>query len=254
MSASSSKLYLHLDWKDYDLPTQDPQDAIRSIAAEKLQIDKLQGRQYFNDLEYLQGLQQVFQSVRLVRVVVYHNHFIMGVRAVYNCQDVDGNDVECVGEQHNFRQGYYVQQGGTRRTSILTLSQDEYICAVRTRQGDITDSVTFVTNQRQASFGGNGGSEEPHDGTVELSRRVVAFCGTSQGVLHRLGYIAESINWEILKPVILLRKLIQTGRAEQTTPVKNCTKEQLYLHAVLQDTEEHLFRHFLSFVAPTDHT
>ena len=48
----------------------------------------------------------------------------------------------------------YTWEGGSKRDSSLILANDEYLCEVRTRQGEIIDQVTFCTNKRSVSFGG----------------------------------------------------------------------------------------------------
>lgn len=73
-------------------------------------------------------------------------------------------------------------------TSELIFDEDEYLCEVRTRQGDIVDQITLCTNKRVATFGGMGGTADPrNDLPVDLTKRVVAFVGSFDGVLHRLG-------------------------------------------------------------------
>ncbi len=111
------------------------------------------------------------------------------------------------------------------QVSRLTFGDGEYLAEVRTRQGDITDQITFLTNLRTISFGGNGGSAEDMSLPVNQTRRIVAFIGWGLGVLGRLGTITISYNWAILGPIVLLFELVEQHRAS-VVPLKTCLERR----------------------------
>ena len=78
---------------------------------------------------------------------------------------------------------------------------------------DVQVRSTLYTNKRTVSFGGNGGSGEDMSIPPDLSRRIVAFVGTSKGILEKLGVISVSRNWEEVGPLVLLRTLVEKNRA-----------------------------------------
>lgn len=59
-----------------------------------------------------------------------------------------------------------------------------------------------------------GGNADPRGGLpVDLTKRVVAFVGSFDGVLHHLGTVPVNHNWEIIRELILLRSLVESKRA-----------------------------------------
>ncbi len=131
------------------------------------------------------------------------------------------------------------------RESELNFADDEYLCEVRTRQGDITDQITFCTNRRTASFGGMGGSADPRsvaNTPVDLTRRVVAFVGTFDGVLCRLGTVCVLRNWEIVREFVLVRAFVERNRASLEHRQNDDALQEL------MGVNENVFRHILSFL------
>merc|ERR1712183_1104743 len=56
------------------------------------------------------------------------------------------------------------------------------------------------------------------------SMRIVAFCGTVNGVCERIGFYAKPFGWDCLGPFILMRELVQRGRV--TTKTTNETSSE----------------------------
>ena len=182
------------------------------------------------------------------RIIVNHNDYCLGIKVTYN--DSGG---DCI-THSNPNSGYYTWHGGPQRKSSLILADDEYLCEVRTRQGDITDQVTFCTNKRTVSFGGNGGAADPRDvcnTPVDLSKRVVAIVGTfSQGALGRIGTVSVPHNWEVIGEFILVRELVERKRASPNalrTRGQVAKKEETVLQAMM-NVDASIFRRVLSFL------
>ena len=90
----------------------------------------------------------------------------------------------------------------------------------RINQGDILDGITFISNQREVHFGGRGGTffkdnmfltEQQQE--QFSSMKIVAFTGAVFDVLQRVGYYAVPIGWDIVKDYVMLRWLVDQGRA-----------------------------------------
>jgi len=130
------------------------------------------------------------------------------------------------------------------------LQEGEYLAEIRTRQGEITDQITFITNQRTLSFGGNGGSGEDMSAPPDLSRKIVAFVGTSKGVLEKLGAISVSINWEEVGHFILLRTLVEKNRALVLQDGSGIAlgEEDAVVQRLMTNTDGDLFKRIVSFL------
>ena len=259
--AANSKMFLQFDRREHEF-TAPAADASASEARDIFAlITKAQGGNHgytpfncrgFNDLqEYLEL--SVDGKVEISRIKVFHSdRFCMGVAVMYR---VNGGLKEYI--PHFSNHGYYSYHGGRMRESILLFDEDEYLCEVRTRQGDITDQITFCTNKRTVSFGGNGGDADPRcvsNTPVDLTKRVVAFVGTFHQVLSRLGTISILHNWKIIREFVLVRGLIERNRASPK-PLQRYQNDDLSVDskdtAVLQDlmeAEENIFRRVLSFL------
>ena len=164
----------------------------------------------------------------------------MGVKVMYI------NTNGSASTKHVSNYGYYTVNGGRMRATELNFADDEYLCEVRTRQGDITNQITFCTNKRTVSFGGMGGEADPRSVSntpVDLTKRVVAFVGTFDGVLSRLGTVSILHNWHIIREFVLVRALVERGRAR--------TKRKRNEEAMLQElirVDVNVFRRILSFL------
>jgi len=199
----------------------------------------------FNDLQkYLTLCSEGKVDIR--RITVFHSRrYCMGVKVVYSNLHI--------ADTHVSNHGYY---GGTTRESVLNFADDEYLCEVRTRQGDITDQITFCTNKRTVSFGGAGGGPDPRDAShtpVDLTKRVVALVGSFHGVLSRIGTVSILRNWEIIRDFVLVRELVESNRASpkplnaKRVTFQNVEKEVAVLQELMK-VDTGIFRHVLSFL------
>ena len=184
------------------------------------------------------------------QISVNHNDYCLGIKITYNDSGSD-----CITHHSNPNCGYYNWHGGPQRESSLILADDEYLCEVRTRQGEITDQVTFCTNKRTVSFGGNGGAADPRDvcnTPVDLTKRVVAIVGTftQGGALGKIGTVSVPHNWEVIGEFILLRELVERNRASPNalrTRGQVAKKEETVLQT-LMNVDASIFRRVLSFL------
>lgn len=215
------------------------------------------GTKTFNDLSRFMNLRSYWTAakVELSQIQVRHNDFCLGILASYRRINQDSSSVQLIADGHeatlNFREGgWYAQIGGQSQVSTITFAPGEYLAEVRTRHGDITDQITFMTNRRAISFGGNGGDGEDLSQPVNLSRRVVALVGTLHLGLQRLGTISISHNWEEVGPAVLLRALVDRQRA---SPLQNAadmalSKYDKVVQALMMDMTEDIFKRTLSFL------
>lgn len=196
----------------------------------------------FSDLNGYLRVHSNHSSVKLSKITVYHSRlFCMGIEATYNIPMRISPRYKHVNST-----GYYSYHGGQMTNSELIFDEDEYLCEVRTREGEITDQITLCTNKRVATFGGMGGTADPRDGLpVDLTKRVVAFVGSFDGVLHRLGTVSVNHNWEIIREFILLRSLVESKRA--SFKEIQLSKEEVALHELMK-IEANMFRRILSFL------
>jgi hypothetical protein len=179
----------------------------------------------FNDLScyLLLRAQDGCTMVELSYIDIYHSSgFCMGLQVTYRSKFSNGSTSLSSASTHCYNSGFYSYHGGHMQVSRLTFGDGEYLAEVRTRQGEITDQITFLTNLRTVSFGGNGGTGEDMSLPVNQKRRIVAFIGCSRGVLGRLGAISISYNWVILGPIVLLFELVERHRASSVAPLKTC--------------------------------
>jgi hypothetical protein len=212
----------------------------------------------FSDLRYYQRLcaESGCVKVRMSRVRCLYSRYFMGIEVVYRSTFANGTTQERKASERSFESGYYSYKGGTREDSALELEEDEFITGLRLNQGEIVDGVTFVTNRREVHFGGHGGRR--YD--MMLSRslnafRIVAFTGTESGVMHRIGYFAESISWETIRPLVMLRWLVERKRAAPTDA--ECTNDKLVVRALVgaetsDSLPDEIFRHVLRFLIDSE--
>lgn len=197
----------------------------------------------FSDLNaYLRSVHSNHASAKIRKITVYHSRlFCMGIEATYEIPGAAPFSYKNVQSS-----GYYSYHGGQMTTSELIFDEDEYLCEARTRQGDIVDQITLCTNKRVATYGGMGGTADPrNDLPVDLTKRVVAFVGSFDGVLHRLGTVSVNHNWEIIREFLLLRRLVESKRASFKTI--QLSKEEVALHELMK-IEANMFRRILSFL------
>jgi hypothetical protein len=241
-----NKIFFHFDWRDHWIDGANAEKAAKQImhqsAGRMMSIQT-----YFNDLSLYRWLKSTKGCVRvdLARVLVYHSDsFVFGIQSVYRVTFSNQESRHTAAEKHVYTSGFYANERGTI-VSTLELEDVEFIVDVRTRQGEVVDQVTFVTNLRTVTYGGNGGMEQPTSQVRFASgvmSRVVAFTGTKAGALERLGFFLEPVNWEAIRAVVLTRKLLEQSRAHaDETQVTTWTREQAVVHALLTQANEDLF-------------
>jgi len=162
--------------------------------------------------------------------------------------------------------------------SSIEFEKGEYLAEIRTRQanGDnlrwsraVTNQISFITNLRTVSFGGDGGIGEDMSAPPDLRREIIGLNGTfnllgRERVLGVLGSVSISRNWKEVGPLVLLRSLIEKGRAsprslskmEYAIPRKrkfagsdkSLKKDDTVLHEFVMDSHQDVFRRILSFL------
>mmetsp|Transcript_1608 Transcript_1608/g.2309 ORF Transcript_1608/g.2309 Transcript_1608/m.2309 type:complete len:288 (+) Transcript_1608:121-984(+) len=174
------------------------------------------GLEFYNMLRNLEGCTQVDIS----NIAVRYNSFCHGFQVTYRSTFRDGSIREYLGPACFFSSGYYSYHSGPWRQSQLDLSLDdngEYICGIRINQGEILDGITFVTsNGREVHFGGHGGTYRPDSMMLSSEAspmKIIALTGVVNGVIGRVGFYAISRNWEVIGHYLLLKKLLDDGRA-----------------------------------------
>jgi len=191
-------------------------------------------------------------KVEISSVNVYHSDdYCYGLEVWYRCSFSNGRFDTYKTAPYVYRSGYYAYSSrGRCQTSTITLREGEYLAEIRTRQGEITDQITFITNKRTLSFGGNGGSGEDMSIPPDLSRRIVAFVGTSKGILEKLGAISVSINWEEVGHLVLLRTLVEKNRASVVLndSATALGEDDAVLQRLITNTDEDLFKRIVSFL------
>ena len=210
-------------------------------------------RHGFNDLGFYMNLcaQDGCSKVELCDIDIHHNdEFCLGIQAVYRSKFSNGDVSISTAPAHVYTRGYYAYTGGQTQVSRLTFEDGEYLAEIRTRQGDVTDQIALVTNHRTVCFGGLGGNGEDTSLPADLTRRIVAFAGTSHGVLARLGAISISRNWEVVGPSVLLRALVEQRRASLFQSVGPLIEDEVVVRAFIVEPNEDVFRRTLSFLAP----
>ena len=258
MTSNNEKMFLRFDNREHSFPA--PNDAAPETNDLCALITSTQGENHghrssqgFNDLQrYMTLSADGKASIRSISV--YHNQYCLGIKVTYSRNGRLGwrLDVACM---NHFipSSGYYTWHGGRQRESSLILAEDEYLCEVRSRQGDITDQVTFCTNKRTVTFGGMGGSADPRDVSnlpVDLTKRVVAFVGTfGNGALARIGTVSVLHNWEIIGDFVLLRELVERKRASPypLRKLRQKKEDEAALQEVM-NVDASIFRRVLSFL------
>ena len=102
------------------------------------------------------------------------------------------------------------------------LQPDEYI--IEAHQEAMMERLIFTTNKRIIAFGvpkifnrGGGagaGAMMPPLQMSSLARRIVAFGGSCYKDRRlKIAYFTESVNWDLLRDLILVRRLVEDGRA-----------------------------------------
>ena len=198
----------------------------------------LQGEE-FNDLDFYTSLcdDDGCTHVDISHIDVFHSqNCFFGLRVYYRSAYYDGTTHECSIE-HAFSSGY------SRRTSMIIFERGEYLAEIRMHTS--ASQIIFITNKRAFSFGGNGGGEGMLD-PPDLSRRVVAIVGTSKG---RLGAISISRNWEEVRPLVLLRTLVERNRASLVLQDESSVgKVDAVVQWLIKDTDEDVFKRVASFL------
>ena len=84
----------------------------------------------------------------------------------------------------------------------------------------------------------------------DLSRRIVAFVGTSKGVLEKLGAISVSINWEEIGHLVLLRTLVEKNRASVVLQDSDTAlgEDNAVVQRLMTNTDGDLFKRIVSFL------
>ena len=257
----TQKLRFHFDWQDHWVTAKDAEKSAKDImhmsAGRTMSIHS-----YFNDLSLYRWLSanKDCASVDLAKVVCYHNDlFVLGLQAIYRATYSSGESREIAADKHVCASGFHQTMGGVLQVATLELASNEFIRDVRTGQGEIVDQLTFVTNQREVSFGGTGGMAEPSQGSrlfqVGVTSRVIAFAGTKAGGLERLGYFVEPVNWEAIKHVVLTRALVEGQRAHSDeSSRRNWNRKETIVNALLTQANDDIFRTVLSHLIYTTTT
>lgn len=211
----------------------------------------------FSDLQHYLELcaQPDCVKVRISRVRCRHNQYFMGLQVFYRSTFANGTTQESQAPEHFFSDGYYLYTGDLFVERTLELKDDEFITGLYVNQGEIVDGVTFVTNHREEPtvlFGGEGGSRVTMmlPGSALPTYRIIAFTGTERGVMHRIGYFAENISWETIRPLVMLRWLVERERA---APLLPDSEWQLVVQALVgvrtsESLPNDVFRHVLEFL------
>ena len=216
-------------------------------------VRRVYGNSSFNDLDFYMSLcaREGCTKVEICHIDVYHNDdYCYGLQATYRLTLTNGSTHHDATPMHLYNSGYYSCYGVSHQISTITLQKGEYLAEIRTRQGEITDQITFITNQRTLSFGGNGGSGEDMSDPPDLSRRIVAFVGTSKGVLEKLGAISVSCNWEEVGHLVLLRTLVERNRASVLLDDSDAAlgDDDAVVQRLITNTDEDLFKRIISFL------
>jgi len=179
---------------------------------------RMNGSFEFNDIEFYRSLWKEDGCVKaeISSVCVRHNMYCHGVQAIYRLTFADGRTETREGPRNYFTSGYYFYAAFHRSRPItrVDLEEDEFLTGIRVKQGEIVDGITLVTNRRRVHCGGQGGDWIDWIEDNPPSMRIVAFCGTEKGVCERIGFYAKVFAWETIGVYILMRKLVQQGRAE----------------------------------------
>ena len=271
---SCSKTLFHFDWMDYvycftsveNLPVSDMSEMIQRSTRRS---------PAFNDSNVYKTLKSTKGCVRvdIARVLLHlSNHKqIMGLQVHYRSTFSDGSTITTLADNHLFSKEFANSPNATFNTQEFVLADDEYITDVLTCRDDVVDQVTFVTNKgRKESFGRHNMlavQQMPRD--RQLHARVISLCGTQQGGLHRLGFVAElPRNWNEIGHLIILRQLLEKDRAQTKKEKSKRFRRDTFRRAftlgrrrsvkksfpmcmeILFAQPEDVFRYVLTFLAP----
>ena len=115
--------------------------------------------------------------------------------------------------------------------------------------GDYVCGITFVTNRRKHNFGAviRDIHRIPMDVTSS-DMRIVAICGMHSGLIcEHIGIYAKAFGWKTRGPHILLRKLVEEGRAEANATDDTSSPPDTPIRW-LMDADPGLFRSVLKYV------
>eukprot|EP00554_Chaetoceros_debilis_P014846 CAMPEP_0194121990 /NCGR_PEP_ID=MMETSP0150-20130528/48903_1 /TAXON_ID=122233 /ORGANISM="Chaetoceros debilis, Strain MM31A-1" /LENGTH=282 /DNA_ID=CAMNT_0038814653 /DNA_START=61 /DNA_END=909 /DNA_ORIENTATION=+ len=205
------------------------------------------GRQYFNDFNFYDDLCQKDDctKVDIASIRARHNDFCHGFQVQYRTRSQNGSTQLVWAKKHFFQHGFYSYHGGRPKEQTWILDEDEYITGLRIHQGEIVDGITFVTNHREFHSGGRGGDSRDMmlSNICKAQHRIVAFTGTENGILQRVGYYAKPFGWSIVRDFILLRCLQNNGRA-----IAIDSGEKNIMHAFIGLAEDGIFRCILEYL------
>ncbi|CAB9510466.1 expressed unknown protein [Seminavis robusta] len=230
----------------------------------------------FNDWSFYQELRQQpgCLQVELSQLHVEHSSwFLTGIQATYQCTFADGTVVEANAPFHEFQRFRYRHYRSNSRRSTLKLQLNssnnnnnnigEYIINIAFRRVDkITDRVAIQTNVRTVHYGSPDFSCFPpkwllpryqEDDDNNHARKIVALGGIASVLSEQIGCFSESQHWMRLKDWILVRTLVEQGRARPIVD-KNATSQQQVVKALVQDINRDVFQQVLSFLIPSNPT
>mmetsp|Transcript_10888 Transcript_10888/g.32240 ORF Transcript_10888/g.32240 Transcript_10888/m.32240 type:complete len:372 (-) Transcript_10888:289-1404(-) len=229
----------------------------------------------FNDLPEFLRLNKDERCAEVkIRHVLCHTWLgeLQGIGIGYQSLGEDGGVIrETKGPYHNFGPITYdhgMDWGHTHHEldhHVLDLERDEYLIGLRFHknhgdpaiaQGGCSNGVSFVTTKRTVLFGTDEGGEVQNDLDMMVphpSDRIVAFAwsayarsAATEGC--NLGFYAESKRWLYLGPLVMLRWLVQNGRASFVPEShSSCTTNQLALQALLESPDD-VWRCVVSFL------
>ncbi|CAB9531553.1 expressed unknown protein (Partial), partial [Seminavis robusta] len=252
MTMSSRQMRFHFDWVDHWVEEESAEKSAKDImhrsAGRMMSIQN-----FFNDLSLYRWLKKSTKGkVELARVVVFHSDsFVFGLQAVYRVYYSSSSEIrEVAAEKHVYASGFYAQ-GRPPMVSTLELAAGEFIIDVTTRQGEVVDQITFITNQRTVRFGGWGGMAQPYQSNHfarGVMSRVVAFAGTKAGALERVGFFLEPLNWEAVRPIVLTRRLLEEKRAlPDRVNCEKWTPQETSVHDFLTRANDDIFFRVASY-------
>lgn len=210
----------------------------------------------FNDLpEFLWAHdQEDYVEVKISSV----NCDLRAFRVGYESFNTDGGSFRWVGPCHFLsprldNYGYDIEE-----RLDLDLDRDEYLVGLRVHKccskGPVTKGgrivgVSFVTTKRTVLLGKVACATHEVEMLVpHPSDRIVAFAGISGSDGDHIGFYAHSRRWLYLRPLVMLRWLVQNGRASFVPKNQDeCTKNQSVLQALLGSPDD-VWRSVVSFL------
>jgi len=149
----------------------------------------------FDNLNLYQSLYEVKGCVKveIANIIVKNNEYIQGMTVNYRSTFVNGETVDTCGES-NASRTHRLYTGDSTTETAFNLNDGEYIQGLRLQQGDVLDSITFLTNHRELKVGGEGGSGVDLRCPHPTRYRIVAFNGFfGNGALARVGFHSRLI-------------------------------------------------------------